>query len=213
MARWVGKRQRAEGTTMRLHSTAEILQIYQQKGRQLYGGEAVSQLEHALQCATFAEAADQPTAMIVSCLFHDIGHLLIEPFQHLEPFQHPFADGIASDHDTHADRASAALRELFSPAVTEPIRLHVEAKRYLCAVEPGYWQSLSTASQQSLGRQGGIFGLEAAQAFIAQPYAAEAVQLRRWDDLAKVVGLPTADLSHFAPMLMACASGSALESG
>jgi phosphonate degradation associated HDIG domain protein len=180
-------------------SLSEILQVYHQKGRQLYGGEAVSQLEHALQCATLAEAANQPPAMIVACLLHDIGHLLPALATHR-------TSGDSPSGDAHAACASAALRQLFSPAITEPIRLHVEAKRYLCATEPDYWQNLSIASQQSLERQGGIFCPEAAQTFIAQPYAAEAVQLRRWDDAAKVVGLSTADLSDFALMLTACAS-------
>lgn len=183
---------------MSLLSIPQISQIYRQQGQQLYGGEAVSQLEHALQCATLAEAADQPTAMIVACLLHDIGHLLYPDH--------------ASPEGDHAERASIRLCELFSPAVTEPIRLHVEAKRYLCAIDPDYWQNLSDASKQSLEYQGGVFSLEAAQAFIALPYAPEAVQLRRWDDQAKVIGLQTADLAHFAQLMDVCSlAASAIE--
>lgn len=196
---------------MSLLSIPQISEIYRQEGQQLYGGEAVSQLEHALQCATLAEAADQPIAMIVSCLLHDIGHLL-----YLEDQMYP-EDQVYSDHATpgthnHAERASIRLCKLFSPAVTEPIRLHVEAKRYLCAVDPDYWQNLSDASKQSLEYQGGVFSSEAAQAFIALPYAPEAVQLRRWDDQAKVIGLQTADFAHFAQLMDVCSlAASAIE--
>jgi predicted HD phosphohydrolase len=96
------------------------------------------------------------------------------------------------------------LETLFSPAVTEPIRLHVEAKRYLCAVNPTYWDSLSTASKHSLEIQGGVFSPQAAAQFIQQPYAKEAVQLRVWDDRAKVPALQVPPLEHFVPTLKSC---------
>jgi predicted HD phosphohydrolase len=93
---------------------------------------------------------------------------------------------------------------MFNPAVTEPIRLHVVAKRYLCSVIPEYWDSLSAASKRSLKLQGGIFSPEQAEQFIQQPYAQDAVQLRIFDDKAKITNLPTPDLNHFVQFINAC---------
>jgi len=170
----------------------EICQLYQIKGDRLYGGEAISQFAHGLQCAALAADHHQSAEMIVACLLHDIGHLLDSPKQPL------------GGYTPHEEAALMALRSLFRPAVTEPIRLHVAAKRYLCTVEPDYWDALSECSKQSLKLQGDRLSKAAAQAFIDQPYAPEAVQLRRWDDQAKVIGLKTPALEAFVPAMMAC---------
>jgi phosphonate degradation associated HDIG domain protein len=177
-------------------TVSEMLQLYSQKGGRLYGGETVSQLDHALQGAALAEAAHQPVEMIVASLLHDIGHLLPASKTGEMLIER-------SSNRSHEQQGAALLSAIFQPSVTEPIRLHVAAKRYLCAAESGYWQELSAASKQSLEQQGGIFSADAAAAFIAQPYAAAAVQLRRWDDQAKIVGLAVPSLEHFAPMLTA----------
>lgn len=172
-----------------------ILEILATKGNTQYGREAVSQLEHALQCATSAETSDRSPELITACLLHDLGHLL-----------HDLGEDVADRglDDRHEYRAMPLLQTLFKPAVTEPIRLHVDAKRYLCAVDSTYWNALSPASKRSLELQGGIFSPEAAASFIAQPYAEDAVQLRIWDDRAKVSKLSTPDLEHFTPILTAC---------
>ncbi|MGP1374986.1 MAG: phosphonate degradation HD-domain oxygenase [Almyronema sp.] len=174
-----------------------LLNLYRDRGQAQYGGEAISQLEHALQCATLAEQADQSPHLIAACLLHDLGHLM-----------HLLGEDIAlrGIDDRHEYRAIPVLEPLFPPAVTTPIRLHVAAKRYLCAVDEQYWPSLSPVSQRSLELQGGIFSAAAAAAFIQQPYASAAVQLRRWDDLAKVPDQKTPDLMHFWPILQAAAS-------
>ncbi len=99
--------------------------------------------------------------------------------------------------DRHEYRALGYLETIFSPAVTEPIRMHVDAKRYLCAVDKNYWASLSPASKTSLELQGGIFSKTEAIEFIDRPYAKDAVKLRIWDDLAKVKGLLTPNLKYF----------------
>jgi phosphonate degradation associated HDIG domain protein len=161
--------------------------IYRTQGQQQYDGEAVSQLEHALQCASLAEAAHQSPAMIAACLLHDLGHL--------------WSDEDAVEEQRHEYRAMVWLQQWFSPAVTEPIRLHVQAKQYLCAVDTTYWANLSPASQESLIQQGGIFSNSAAEAFLRQPYALDAIHLRHWDDQAKVVGLSTPDLSHYLAII------------
>jgi phosphonate degradation associated HDIG domain protein len=173
----------------------DILHLFQQKGSQQYGQEAVTQLEHALQCATLAETANTTPELITACLFHDLGHLV-----------HDLGENIATQgvDDRHEYRAIPILKPLLSPAVTEPIRLHVAAKRYLCATDDQYWKSLSPASQLSLELQGGIFSADQATFFISQPYAKDAVQLRIWDDLAKQPDQKTPDLNHFFLIIQHC---------
>jgi phosphonate degradation associated HDIG domain protein len=169
-----------------------IIDLFTNKGSQMYGAEAVSQLEHALQCATLAQTAGKSNELIAACLLHDLGHLV-----------HDLGDDIANQgiDDRHEYRAMPFLSQLFSPAVTEPIRLHVAAKRYLCSVDSGYWQNLSPASKRSLELQGGAFSIEAAEAFILQPFAKDAVMLRIYDDHAKVKNMQTPDLKHFIPLI------------
>ncbi|WP_031293100.1 phosphonate degradation HD-domain oxygenase [Leptolyngbya sp. Heron Island J] len=172
----------------------QILDLYRHRGQAQYGGEAVSQLEHALQCATLAQDNGESSELIAACLLHDLGHLV----HHLG--DDPALLGI---DDRHEYRAVPVLETLFPETVTTPIRLHVAAKRYLCAVNNNYWASLSPASKLSLELQGGIFSKSMADAFIQQPNADNAVKLRRWDDLAKVEKLKTPDLDYFQPILEA----------
>lgn len=177
------------------NSLSNILDILATKGYAQYGQEAVSQLEHALQCATLAEAANRSDELIAACLLHDFGHLV-----------HNLGEDAAVRglDDRHEYRAIPFLEEFLSPAVTEPIRLHVKAKRYLCAVDSAYWESLSPASKCSLELQGGIFSAAAAEDFIRQPFAKDAVQLRVWDDRAKVPNRETPTLDHFITILQRC---------
>jgi len=160
----------------------EISQILGDRGQQQYDGEQVSQLEHALQCAYLAQQAKASANMIAACLFHDLGHLL--------PGKQP-----------HEQRAIILLGNIFPPEVTEAIRLHVEAKRYLCGVIPEYWDNLSVASQNSLIIQGGKFSPQEAQQFLEKPFAMSAIQLRQWDEQAKIPQLPTPDLDHFTRLI------------
>jgi phosphonate degradation associated HDIG domain protein len=171
---------------------SQIIKILSTEGHQQYGGEEVTQLEHALQCATLAEMANASKKLIAACLLHDLGHLI-----------HNLGENYVkkSVDDCHEYRVLGILCPIFPAAVTEPIRLHVEAKRYLCQVSPNYYNSLSPTSQMSLNLQGGIFSSVAAEHFIKQPYAEDGVQLRRWDDQAKIPHLLTPDLFHFIPIL------------
>lgn len=185
---------RSPAMALPTYSLDALLDLYRDRGHAQYGGEAVSQLEHALQCATLAEQAGQSAELITASLFHDLGHLI----------HHLGEDAVMRGiDDRHEFRAIPVLQKLFPAAVTTPIRLHVEAKRYLCFAEPDYWDSLSTVSQQTLQLQGGIFSSVEAQAFIRQPYAESAVTLRRWDEQAKVAGQQTPALEHFVPILQA----------
>lgn len=169
--------------------TDEILAMFREKGHSEYGGEAVTQQEHALQAATFAEREQAEPALIVAALLHDVGHLL-----HSLPDDAP--DRGIDDH--HENLAARWLRKHFGPAVVEPVRMHVAAKRYLCAVDPEYFGLLSPPSIQSLKLQGGPMSEAEANDFAAGPHAEAATRLRRWDDRAKDPEMKTPDVEHFA---------------
>ena len=173
-----------------------IERLLREQGARQYGREAVSQLEHALQCAHRAEQAGEGDALVVACLLHDLGHLIAAERAAERPA------GVAADtDDLHQYAVLPFLRGLLPEAVLEPIRLHVEAKRYLCHAEAGYFASLSPASVHSLAQQGGVFSAAEAAAFLEHAYAAEAVRLRRYDDHAKVPGRATPDLAHYLPLV------------
>jgi phosphonate degradation associated HDIG domain protein len=157
----------------------EVHDLLLRRGQKQYGLEAINQLEHALQCANLAEKAGETPETVVACLLHDFGHLLAAE-------REGAVEHNTDQDDLHQFIALPFLRGLFPDAVLEPIRLHVDAKRYLCLIDPSYWGDLSVASKRSLEQQGGVFTDAQAHAFIAQPYAEEAVRLRRYDDLAKV---------------------------
>jgi phosphonate degradation associated HDIG domain protein len=176
----------------------EVHDLLLLRGQTQYGLEAINQLEHALQCASLAEQAGETSDTIVACLLHDLGHLLAAERE--GTIEHD-----TREDDLHQFMALPFLRGLFPDAVLEPIRLHVDAKRYLCWIEPGYWGDLSIASKHSLEQQGGVFDETQAQTFIAQPYAEEAVRLRRYDDLAKVKDKQVPGLAHYQTHLTAAA--------
>lgn len=171
---------------------SDIVDLYRTAGAARYGMEAINQEQHAFQCALLAQQAGSPPALVAAALLHDLGHLVRT--------QAPAA--AEPRDDLHEYVSIPFLRGAFPEAVIQPIRLHVEAKRYLCAVSSGYRDSLSPASQRSLALQGGPFTAEEAQHFIRQPFAGEAVALRRWDDSAKDPAVSTPGWSHFEPVLV-----------
>lgn len=173
----------------------QILGLFRIRGAAMYGGETVSQLAHALQCAQLAEEANAPAELVAAGLLHDVGYLLCA--QQSDAGRH--AD------DLHQFHPLLFLRGVFPDAVLEPIRLHVEAKRYLCHAEPAYQDALSPASKHTLVLQGGPHSALEAKMFLARPYADDAVRLRRWDDRAKNPDKSTPDLDHFAQVLERCA--------
>ena len=176
---------------------AGIRALIETKGGCQYIGEPVTQLEHALQTARLAEEAQAGAALITASLLHDLGHMSNDMGET------PTLHGIDDRHQYHG---VTALKGIFPAAVLNPIRLHVDAKRYLCAVDGAYWANLSTDSQRSLELQGGVLSPDEAAKFIVQPYADDAVRLRRWDDLAKVAGCKTPGLGHYLKIAASCAS-------
>ncbi len=180
---------------MDVSSIEAIRALFARKGSCQYSGEPVSQLEHALQCALLAEEAGADAELITACLLHDLGHMTNDLGAT------PTLRGMDDRHQFHGARA---LKAVFPEAVRRPILLHVDAKRYLCATDPAYHEGLSEDSKRSLELQGGIFGAADAAKFIAQPYATDAVRLRRWDDSAKMAGVATPGLEHYLEIANSC---------
>jgi [1-hydroxy-2-(trimethylamino)ethyl]phosphonate dioxygenase len=178
-------------------SIDEIFALYERLGSKLYGGERVSQLEHAIQTAMLAERAGVGADLIVACLLHDYGHLVHNSDE----------SSVAADDNFHEVVGADQLSSVFGEAVTMPIRLHVEAKRYLCGADRRYLESLSPASIRSLELQGGALDPGACSAFLQRRFAADAVKLRRFDDAAKVAGLSIPDLEYFRPHIESSLSG------
>jgi phosphonate degradation associated HDIG domain protein len=180
---------------MRRDTVATIVDLIGGKGQRQYGLSAINQRAHALQAARLAEQAGCAPALIVAALVHDIGHMVHDLGED------PAQDGI---DDRHEDLGADWLRGRFGPAVVEPVRLHVAAKRYLCGKEADYFARLSPDSVRSLALQGGPMAAGEIAAFEAQPHAAAAVQLRRFDEQAKVKGLETPDVAHYVPFIREC---------
>jgi len=170
----------------------EVIRLFRTHGDSEYGGEAVTQLEHALQAATLAVQQQASAAVVVAALLHDIGHLL-----HDLPADAP-RQGV---DDLHENLGARWLCSRFESDVTEPVRLHVAAKRYLCAVEPEYQRTLSEPSLVSLTLQGGPMSEAEVRQFEQLPFFQDAVQLRRFDDAAKIVGFKTPPVDHFVPLI------------
>lgn len=166
----------------------DLIALMKQRGTAQYGREAVSQTDHALQCAMLAEMEEADAPLIAAALLHDVGHLLAKPH----------GDDI---NDKHESIGWGFLRIHFGPAVSEPVRLHVEAKRYLCAVDSDYFGILSPASVRSLELQGGWHSPAEALAFEKTEYNEDAVRLRRWDDRAKTPGAKTKSIDGYAELL------------
>lgn len=178
----------------------DIKQLFARYGFAQYSGEPVTQLEHALQTAHFAEQSGAGDELVTACLLHDLGHLLNEPVR--DSNDTPTLHGI---DDTHQYYALPFLRGLLPAAVIDTIALHVDAKRYLCFANERYHAKLSDDSKRSLRLQGGVLDAAAAAEFLTRPAAHDAVLLRQWDDLAKQADLRTPSLVHFLDRAARCA--------
>lgn len=174
---------------------ADLVDLIDGKGHRQYGLSHINQRAHALQAAWLAEKAGCSSALITACLLHDIGHMVHDLGEN------PAERGI---DDRHEELGQDYLKAHFGPDVTEPVRLHVAAKRYLCGTEADYFSQLSPDSVRSLELQGGPMSATEAADFRAQPHALDAVRLRRFDEGAKVKGLETPTTEHFAPHIRAC---------
>lgn len=167
-----------------------IQDAFEQRGHQFYG-EAVSQSEHMLLCAHKAAMAGEDEPMILAALLHDFGHLV-------EDGELALSQSTDAQHEA---LGAAYLSRYFPMGITRPIALHVAAKRYLCQKDPDYLNQLSDASLLTLKLQGGPFTAQEAQAFETEPYSAEAIRLRRYDECGKTTGVAVPNLESYGPML------------
>jgi phosphonate degradation associated HDIG domain protein len=176
---------------------ADIVTLYESRGGCAYFGERVSMVEHGLQAAHFARIEGAPEPLVLAALLHDIGHLIED-----------VPDDIAewTRDGRHEEIGARWLAQHFDALLCEPVRLHVPAKRYLCAKDAGYFGRLSAASVHTLSLQGGPMTAQEVAHFEAQPFWREAIRLRLWDDQGKVAGLKTAPLRDYAPLIERVAS-------
>ncbi|MBM3846749.1 MAG: HD domain-containing protein [Verrucomicrobia bacterium] len=172
---------------------SDVFKLFNEKGHRAYG-EDVTELQHALQCATIARSRGEPPAIVAACLLHDYGHLV-----------HDLGEDIADRGIDARHEAIGANRldRLFTAEVVEPVRLHVAAKRYLCWKDPAYLSGLSDASSQSLMLQGGPMSDAEAREFERHPHYQAAVRVRHYDDLGKDPTLKTPDIEDFRQELEA----------
>jgi len=172
-----------------------IAQLFAGEGLRNYLGEEVSIATHMLQAGALAERSGAADHLVAAALLHDVGHFEAigqrqTDGQQLEPIDY-----------RHQDTGADWLAQWFPGEVTEAVRLHVMAKRYLCGVEPGYLGRLSPASLHTLGLQGGPLTRPQAEAFEQLPHARAAVTVRRWDEAAKDPAMATPPFDHFRPLL------------
>ena len=170
-----------------MHVADEVLGLFAAHGGNTYA-EQVSMEQHALQAAALARASGASDALVLAALLHDVGHFLAQPDSEF---------GV-TDHGT---TGGAWLAERFEPAVSEPVRLHVAAKRFRCFVDPAYEEQLSPASVGTLRLQGGAMSAAEAREFEAEPFAQDALALRSFDDGGKVAGLDIPALDEWRPLL------------
>jgi phosphonate degradation associated HDIG domain protein len=170
----------------------EICQIFATRGSAAYFGEAVSTTDHCLQTAYFAQLEQAPAQLVLAALLHDIGHLVVEVPDEIEDWL---------EDARHEEIGGAWLARRFGPAISEPVRLHVPAKRYLCATQQSYFKRLSPASVKTLELQGGPMSAVEVAAFETEPFFREAIRVRQWDDSGKVAGMVIPGLSSYRAML------------
>jgi phosphonate degradation associated HDIG domain protein len=168
-----------------------LIALLADRGARFYGDEQVTQLAHGLQSAALAERDGAPPSLVAAALLHDVAHLLAKTRK--------------GEDDRHERIGGGLLERAFGPEVAGPVRLHVDAKRWLCASEPGYFETLSEGSVRSLALQGGPFTPEEADRFAQKPFAGAAIRLRRWDEQAKALDAVTPGLSYYAPLLRSLA--------
>jgi predicted HD phosphohydrolase len=164
-----------------------------------YGGEPVSELAHSLQCADLAEVAGADDELVLASLLHDVGRFAVDPGLIDDATESPVPAGRCGRG--HHDLGAALIAPHVSVRVAWLVRMHVPAKRYLCATEPDYLARLTPVSRHTLGLQGGVMTAQEVAALAAHPWLSAALSLRRWDDEAKVARKATRPLEAWAPLL------------
>jgi phosphonate degradation associated HDIG domain protein len=177
-----------------------LFDYMERRGQSFYdesvGHRFKTQLQHACQCANQAQLHGGSTTQVASALLHDMGHFLLD--------EHNAESDFLDEDQNHEEIGADYLEPFFPEVVTTPIRLHVPAKRYLCTTDASYYEGLSEASKRSFRLQGGVMSDEEQAAFERIPHYQDALQLRRWDDLAKVRGLETPAIDTYREIVQAC---------
>ena len=171
-----------------------LFDFIKEEGKTNYD-ESVTQLQHSLQTASLARIEDGRRHIVIASLLHDIGHLLIDENDSKNDF-------LKKDLN-HENIASNFLKDFFSEEITESIRLHVVAKRYLCSIDNFYYESLSKASKNSFQVQGGALNKEEINELENNKYFKDAVRLRKWDDRGKVSLKEVEELDTYKKMIVA----------
>ena len=179
--------------------TDRLLGAFAGSAARRYGGEPVTELAHSLQCAELARDAGADDELQLACLLHDVGRFAVDPRLILDKKDR--ATGANPDAKGHHDMGADLIAPYVPDRVAWLVRMHAEAKRYLCAVEPRYWDTLTPGSRYTLTLQGGVMTPAAVAGLTRHPWLADAVRLRRWDDLAKVPDQLTRPLEAWAPLL------------
>ena len=168
-----------------------LAEIYERRGAEAYLGEDVTMAEHMLQCAALAESEGAPDALVAAALLHDVGY-----------FTGEFEFSLEDTEDSHHDAVGAAFLDgYFPPVISETVRLHVAAKRYLCAVREDYYGMLSETSRHTLALQGGPMDAAEIAQFRSLAFYREAVSVRLWDDGGKAIGSRTKTFAAYRPLL------------
>jgi phosphonate degradation associated HDIG domain protein len=173
-----------------------LMTLFERFGAQQYG-EDVTQQEHMLQCAYLAEQSNESDAIVVASLLHDVGHFVGPQDDDL------IADGTPAEDFKHEVLGARYLAKYFPEEITVPIQLHVAAKRYLCAVDEHYYDTLSDASKHSLKLQGGVMTAAQVKKFEQSPHFEQVMKVRYYDDHGKQVGLDIPGLSYYQDRVMA----------
>jgi phosphonate degradation associated HDIG domain protein len=171
----------------------ELIELYRVKGNEHYG-EGVNQLSHALQCAALAQNDGADDTMVAAAFLHDVGHLVAD-------VQGDVRYDLSRDDDVHEAVGARVLSPIFGPRVSQPVSLHVTAKRWRCTTEPTYFDRLSPTSQATLVAQGGLLSEEECRRFEAHPGFERALSLRVWDDDGKRPAMATPSLEEMSDLL------------
>ncbi|XP_042240157.1 2-amino-1-hydroxyethylphosphonate dioxygenase (glycine-forming)-like isoform X2 [Homarus americanus] len=178
----------------------DVFSLFEQFGEGSYIGEAVTQVQHALQAAHLAQHEGFPVETVLGALLHDIGHML----GLREDRPHMVTEGVVLGIANHEVLGEEYLERLgFPPAVTGFVRNHVKAKRFLVATSPDYYDALSDPSKMTLKHQGGPMTPQEVDAFRAHPQFQAILRMRSWDEKAKDPSAQTPSLHYYKNLCLA----------
>ena len=187
-----------------------LQKLFEYGAAKSYGSQEIGMCDHMLRTAALAKQDNAPDTLVAAALLHDVGHFLVDYSPTYEDARHA-AMLDASRDKRHEVVGAAFLKPFFGPAITEPIRLHVSAKRYLSAVDPNYQKGLTATTQHTLKLQGGPMTAAEVADFRSNPYGEASARLRRYDDDSLCSRTPIQEFSYYRPLLIASLTDSPLD--